>query len=154
VEEEIEISHELSKKTEGLKRIKFGEGKKKLKRLKVNNNQTKRLTLSSIFKPKIKTPNFFRRMLKQKRPVNDSKFSVPNRTMDALKIQAHQTHEAQLADALRRMNTKDDNSTDNLLEDISPDLVPQKVPISFNELKPSNQENSDVLSSTGIVRLD
>ena len=154
VEEEIEISHELSKKTEGLKRIKFGEGKKKLKRLKVNNNQTKRLTLSSIFKPKIKTPNFFRRMLKQKRPVNDSKFSVPNRTMDALKIQAHQTHEAQLADALRRMNTKDDNSTDNLLEDISPELVPQKVPISFNELKPSNQEKSDVLSSTGIVRLD
>ena len=56
--------------------------------------------------------------------------------MDALKIQAHHTHQAQLADALRRMNSKEDNSTENLLEDISPELVPQKVPSSFNELNP------------------
>lgn len=152
--EEIDLEIQNSKKIDGLKRITFGEGKKKLKRLKVNNNQTKRLTLSNIFKPKIKTPSFFRRMLKQKRPIHDPKFLESNRTMDALKIQAHHTHQAQLADALRRMNSKEDNSTENLLEDISPELVPQKVPSSFNELKPSNQENSNALSSTGIVRLD
>ena len=149
-----EVSAEIENKNANLKRIKFGKGKKKLKRLKVNNKQTKRLTLSNILTPKLKTPSFFRRMLKQKRPVYDPNFSESNRTMDALKIQAHQTHEAQLAEALRNMNQNNEIFHEDLLEDISPELVEQKIPLSFNELKSSNQEKSNSLSSTGITRLD
>ncbi|MAK05293.1 MAG: hypothetical protein CMA03_05355 [Euryarchaeota archaeon] len=154
VPEENEVSTEVENKTVNLRRIKFGNGKKKLKRLKVNNKQTKRLTLSNILTPKLKTPSFFRRMLKQKRPVYDPNFSESNRTMDALKIQAHQTHEAQLAEALRNMNQNNEDLHEDLLEDISPELVEQKIPLSFNELKASNQEKENLLSSTGITRLD
>ncbi len=74
--------------------------------------------------------------------------------MDALKIQAHQTHEAQLAEALRNMNQNNEDLHEDLLEDISPELVEQKIPLSFNELKASNQEKENLLSSTGITRLD
>ena len=37
------------------------------------------------------------------------------------------------------MNQNNENLHEDLLEDISPELVEQKIPLSFNELKASNQ---------------
>ena len=142
--------------TEGLKRIKLKRGRHQFKRVKPQNSKVKRLTVWGMLKSSLplKTPAFLRnRILDVNNEIASNEF-VADRTMDALKIQAHQTHEAQLADALRKIHEKDDNSANHFLEEISPDLVEQKLPSSFQDLKASNDDQKNVLSTTGITRLD
>ena len=141
---------------EGLKRISFGD--KNLKRLKPKKNSRNRLTISGMIKSSFgfKTPKFLRNRT-NKNDVNLQTSGIeakPDLTMDALKLQAHQSHEAQIADALRQINNDVGVTTEKYLEDISPDLVKEKLPTSFQDLRSSNDENKDVLSTTGIARLD
>lgn len=148
-----------SKNTERLKRISFKHGTKKLKRLSPKKSNTKRVTLVGMFKSSLnlKTPSFLRNRVSKNSSIERNFVSdrkVPGRTMDALKVQAHHSHEAQLADALRMINKDDEDSGNDYLEDISPDLVERTLPTSFQELKASNDSQKDVLSTTGISRLD
>jgi len=158
VEEIIDAEIIPKIKVDGLKRIKLKNGAKNLKRLKPNDSPARRLTVWSMITSSlnIKTPDFIRNRVSNasKKSIEEHGEILPNRTMDALKIQAHQTHEAQLADALKMIPKNDETSTNHFLEEISPDLVEQKLPSSFQELKASNDEQNDVLSTTGIARLD
>ena len=143
--------------TDSLKRIRI-KGAKNLRRLTPNELPAKRLTLWSMLTTslKSKTPNFLRNRASKvnKKSLHDTNEISLDRTMDALKIQAHHTHEAQLAEALKMMPKNDENLVHHFLEEISPDLVEQKIPSSFQELKASNDEQNNVLSKTGITRLD
>jgi len=144
--------------SEGLKRISFKHGNKRLKRLTPKKLNTKRVTLVEMFKSSImfKTPSFLRkRVSKNSDELNpSSERMIPNRTMDALKVQAHHSHEAQLADALRTIHKNGEDSGNHYLEEISSDLVERTLPSSFHELKASNDNQKDVLSTAGISRLD
>ncbi|CAI8243534.1 MAG: Uncharacterised protein [Methanobacteriota archaeon] len=142
--------------TEGLKRIKLKDGKRQFKRLKPKNSKMKRLTMWGMLKSSLpfKTPEFLRNRTLDANNESESNEFVIDRTMDALKIQAHQTHEAQLADALRKIHENNDESSDYFLEEISPDLVEQKLPSSFQDFKASNDDKKNILSTTGITRLD
>ena len=116
------------------------------------------MSLFQIIKSSLKfsTPDFLRNKATSVSNESNGESNVdvgPNMTMDALKIQAHQTHEAQLADALRKINDEE-NTMEQFLEDISPDLVEPELPSSFQELKSSNTDESNALSTTGVARLD
>ena len=143
---------------EGLKRISFGNKNKHLKRLRPNKKLGTRMTLTGMIKSSLglKTPKLLRnRTLRSDKNLQNSSINKKSDlTMDALKVQAHQSHEAQIADALRQINTETLDSTEKYLEEISPDLVEKKLPTSFQDLRPSNDEKKDVLSTTGIARLD
>jgi len=158
IEEVIDAEIIQKVKVDGLKRIKLKNGTKNLKRLKPNDSPARRLTVWSMITSSlnIKTPEFIRNRVSNasKKLIEESGEILPNRTMDALKIQAHHTHEAQLADALKMIPKNDEASANHFLEEISPDLVEQKLPSSFHELKASNDEQNDILSTTGIARLD
>ena len=158
IEEVIDAEIIPKVKVDGLKRIKLKNGTKNLKRLKPNDSPARRLTVWSMITSSlnIKTPEFIRNRVSNasKKLIEESGEILPNRTMDALKIQAHHTHEAQLADALKMIPKNDEASANHFLEEISPDLVEQKLPSSFHELKASNDEQNDILSTTGIARLD
>jgi len=158
IEEVIDAEIIPKVKVDGLKRIKLKNGTKSLKRLKPNDSPARRLTVWSMITSSlnIKTPEFIRNRVSNasKKLIEESGEILPNRTMDALKIQAHHTHEAQLADALKMIPKNDEASANHFLEEISPDLVEQKLPSSFHELKASNDEQNDILSTTGIARLD
>ena len=158
VEEIIDAEIIPKVNVDGLKRIKLNNGTKNLKRLKPNDSPARRLAVWSMITSslKLKTPEFIRNRVSNinKKSTEEPCEILPNRTMDALKIQAHQTHEAQLANALKMIPKNDDTSANHFLEEISPDLVEQKLPSSFQELKASNDEQNDILSTTGITRLD
>ncbi len=153
---DAEIIQELQ--IEGLKRISLNERKNNLKRLSVKKKVVKKLSLFDIVRSSFtfKTPDFLRGKISNSSNKSNEEVSEavnPNMTMEALKIQAHQTHEAQLADALRRINDEE-NTTEQFLEDISPELVEEKLPTVFQELKSSNDDESNALSTTGVARLD
>ncbi len=158
VEEVLDAEIVSTLNTEGLKRITLNERNKHLKRVNVTKSPVKRMSLFQIIKSSLKftTPDFLRNKATNiSNELNEELIEDvgPNMTMDALKIQAHQTHEAQLADALRKINDEE-NTMEQFLEDISPDLVEPELPSSFQELKSSNTDESNALSTTGVARLD
>ena len=102
-----------------------------------------------------KTPKLLRsRANKNDRIKKTGSLSISTNTIEALKVQSHQSHEAQIADALRKINNSVDEVTEKYLAEISSDLVDEKLPVSFQDFKSSNEEKNDVLSDAGIVRLD
>tara|TARA_Y100001980_G_C14556520_1_gene348376 strand:+ start:4763 stop:6469 length:1707 start_codon:yes stop_codon:yes gene_type:complete len=142
---------------DGLKRISFSDKNRRLKRLKLKKNSRKRLKLSEMIMSSLgfKTPKLLRsRANKNDRIKKTGSLSISTNTIEALKVQSHQSHEAQIADALRKINNSVDEVTEKYLAEISSDLVDEKLPVSFQDFKSSNEEKNDVLSDAGIVRLD
>lgn len=142
---------------DGLKRISFNDKNKNLRRLKLKKNSRKRLTLSEMIKSTIgfKTPKLLRSRTNKD---NESTITESSRTstitIDALKVQAHQSHEAQIAYALKKINNEVDETTEKFLAEISSDLVEVKIPTSFNDLTASNEDKKDILSTIGISKFD
>ena len=138
-----------------LKRIQR-DGGRRLKRLDSAGSPQRNLTLREVIAPvwKIKVPEALRRTLRGEGQTAPPP-PAPSRTLDALRVQAQHSHEAQVANALRGLTgiNRDKEITNILLEDVAPELVDEVIPINFEMLTPTTDSSTSV-NLPGVSRLD